>query len=95
MTPAIIDPATLIVLGVVHDLEHVQDAPGVVHTADQTVAIVAHIEDHAVAYQVSRLERLPERPEVRPIRVLGQLAPGRKVSLRDPGVGASRLPVFT
>jgi hypothetical protein len=64
VAPTVLDPAAFVVLRVIHHLQDVDDALGVVHAADQPKAIVAHVEDDAVADLIGCPECLLERPEV-------------------------------
>src|SRR5262245_975285 len=95
MAPAVIDPALLIVFRVVQHPQDVNDAPGVVHPADEPEAVVAHVEHDAVADLIGRPERLPERPEIGPLGVLGDLVPGGQVPFGGRGItfpGSPELP---
>ena len=92
VTPTSVDPARFVVLGVVHDLEHIHDALGIADAADHSMPVVAGIEDHAVANLVGRREGLPQRAEVGPLRLFGQLAPDGQVSFRNRSSSLLRLP---
>jgi hypothetical protein len=49
MAPTIINPPHLVVFPVVHYPENVNDALPVINPGYQTVAIVANVEDNAIA----------------------------------------------
>ena len=57
VAPTLLRPAVPIVLRVVHDPQDVDDAHPVVHPADQPEAVIADIEDDAVADLVGMLAR--------------------------------------
>jgi hypothetical protein len=92
VAPKVIDPPLLVILDVVHHLQDVNDAPGVMDPADQPEAMVAHVEDHAVPDLIGRSEGLLERGEMAPVGVLGDLSPGGQVAFSNLGIALSALP---
>ena len=90
----IMGPRQPVIFGVVHHFQDVDDAPSIVHTANQTEPVVAHVEHDAVPDLIRRTEGLPKVPEVVPIGILGHLVPGGEIAFGDHGFrfGPPRLP---
>ena len=94
MAPACVGPGPPVVVVVVHHVQHIHDPGPVVDPADQSVAVIAHVEDDAVANDVGRPEGLLHRAEVVPEGPSSDLIPGREKLLGVAGVGLPRLPEF-
>ena len=77
---------------VIHHFEDVKFASGVENAPDQSQAVVAHVEDDAVADLIGRSEGLLERPEVGPFGAFSHLEPGQQISLRSLGIVLPGLP---
>src|SRR5262249_8947678 len=91
-TTASVDPEFFVVLPVVHHSKNKNDARVVVHPADESEAVVAHVENNAIAYLVSRSKRLLESPEIGPVGILRYLVPDGQILFRVGTVMRPRLP---
>jgi hypothetical protein len=79
MAPAAIYPKILVVLAMIHHLQHVNDAVSIIYSPDQPEAVIAYVEHHAIPNLIGRSECLPEFSDVAPFGVFGQLVPGGQV----------------
>jgi hypothetical protein len=86
VAPTFIDPPFLVILSVVHHLQDVNDALGVIHPANQPKTIVAYVEDNAVPNLIGRSKGLLERRETAPVGVLSNLSPGDQESFSNLGI---------
>ena len=94
MASAFINPPPLVVLRVVHHLQHINDPFAKVDPGDQAKAVIANVKDDAVAHAIGRTESLLDGRKVGPIGVLGRFVPGGQVALDRVGVVLSRFPEF-
>ena len=95
VTPTLIAPTISIVLLMVHHLQDEKLARTVPHAANQPEPVIAHVKHDAVPHLISRPKDLFHFREVRPIGVLREFVPSRKIPFRNFGVVRPGFPKLT
>jgi hypothetical protein len=92
---AFVDPKFLVVFPMIHHLQDIHDSLWIIHSSNQSEAVIAHVKHNAVPHLIGRRVRLPERRELIPLSVLGYFVPCGQISFSSPGIAFSGLPKLT